>query len=79
MTKVKNSNETICVIFKQYASFGISWSSSVTRQVNFNKTKIGEKCQNIKNSNETLGLIFKQCAQKLPVHPVFDLQSMKLL
>ena len=28
-------------------------SNSVTRQVNFNRTKIGEKCQNAKNLNAT--------------------------
>ena len=35
----------------------------------------------LKGSNETFWLIFKQnvMGQKLPVHPVFDLQSMKLL
>ena len=34
-----------------------------------------------KVQNETICVIFKQYAmgQKLPVHPVFDLQSMKLL
>ena len=38
-----------------------SWSlrsNSVTRQVNFNRTKIGGKCQ---NSNVTFWVIFKQC------------------
>ena len=33
-------------------------SNSVTRQVNFNRTKIGEKCQ---NSKATFWVIFKQC------------------
>ena len=33
-------------------------SNSVTRQVNFNRTKIGGKCQ---NSNETFWVIFKHC------------------
>ena len=39
-----------------------SWSlrsNSVTRQVNFNRTKINGKCQ---NSNATFWVIFKQCA-----------------
>ena len=34
-------------------------SNSVTRQVNFNRAKIGGKCQ---NSNETFWVIFKHCA-----------------
>ena len=33
-------------------------SNSVTRQVSFNRTKIGGKCQ---NSNITFWVIFKQC------------------
>ena len=33
-------------------------SNSVTRQVNFNRTKIGAKCQ---NANATFKVIFKQC------------------
>ena len=36
-------------------------SNSVTRQVNFNRTKIGRKCQKFKNSNATFWVIFKQC------------------
>ena len=36
-------------------------SNSVTRQVSFNRTKIGEKCQKSKNSNATFWVIFKQC------------------
>ena len=36
-------------------------SNSVTRQVSFNRTKIGGKCQNVKNSNATFWVIFKQC------------------
>ena len=34
------------------------WSNSVTRQVSFNRTKIGGKCQ---NSNATFWVIFKHC------------------
>ena len=44
-----------------FGEFLKSWSlrsNSVTRQVNFNTTKIGEKCQ---NSNATCWVIFKQC------------------
>ena len=37
-------------------------SNSVTRQVSFNRTKIGGKCQ---NSNATFWVIFKQCARLL--------------
>ena len=36
-------------------------SNSVTRQVSFNRTNIGGKCQNAKNSNVTYWVIFKQC------------------
>ena len=36
-------------------------SNSVTRQVNFNKTKIVENAKIQKNSNETFWVIFKQC------------------
>ena len=36
-------------------------SNSVTRQVSFNRTKIGRKCQNSKYSNATFWVIFKQC------------------
>ena len=36
-------------------------SNSVTRQVSFNRTKIGGKCQNWKNANATFWVIFKQC------------------
>ena len=36
-------------------------SKSVTRLVNFNKTKIGEKYQYSKNSNATFLVIFKHC------------------
>ena len=35
--------------------------NSVTRQVNFNQTKNGGKCQNWKNSNETFWVVFTQC------------------
>ena len=46
------------------ASFWKTWSlrsNSVTRQVTFNRTKIGGKCQNVKNSNKTFWIIFKHC------------------
>ena len=39
-------------------SFWSLRSKSVTRQVSFNRTKIGGKCQ---NSNATFWVIFKQC------------------
>ena len=45
-------------------------SNSVTRQVSFNRTKIGGKCQ---NSNATFWVIFKQCVQgvlDMLAHPV---------
>ena len=35
-------------------------SNSVTRQVNFNKTKIGWKMPKLTDSNETFWVIFKQ-------------------
>ena len=39
-----------------------SWrSNSINRQVIFNRTKIGGKCQNPKYSNATFWVIFKQC------------------
>ena len=44
-----------------FGKFLKTWSlrsNSVTRQVSFNRTKIGEKCQ---NSNATFWVIFKQC------------------
>ena len=47
-----------------FGEFLTTWSlrsDSVTRQVNFNRTKIGEKCQNAKNLNATFWVIFKQC------------------
>ena len=45
-----------------FGEFLKNWSlrsNSVTRQVSFNKTKIGGKCQ---NSNATFCVIFKHCA-----------------
>ena len=36
-------------------------SNSVTRQVTFNRTKIGGKCQNLKIKNATFWVIFKHC------------------
>ena len=47
-----------------FGEFLKTWSlrsNSVTRQVSFNRTKIGGKCQNAKNSNATFWVIFKQC------------------
>ena len=44
-----------------FSEFFKTWSmrsNSVTRQVSFNRTKIGGKCQ---NSNTTFRVIFKQC------------------
>ena len=52
-----------CWLSNNMRAFEILRSNSVTRQVNFNKTKIGEKCQNIKNSNETFWLNFKLYAR----------------
>ena len=49
----------------RFGEFLKTWSlrsNSVTRQVSFNRTKIGGKCQNTKNSNATFWVIFKQCA-----------------
>ena len=49
-----------------FGEFLKTWSlrsNSVTRQVSFNRTKIGGKCQNAKNSNATFWMIFKQCEQ----------------
>ena len=45
-----------------FGEFLKTWSlrsNSVTRQINFNRTKIGGKCQ---NSNATFWVIFKHCA-----------------
>ena len=45
-----------------FGEFFKTWSlrsNSVTRQVSFNRTKSGEKCQ---NSNAKFWVIFKQCA-----------------
>ena len=47
-----------------FGEFLKTWSlrsNSVTRQVSFDRTKIGGKCQNGKNSNATFWVIFKQC------------------
>ena len=47
-----------------FGEFLKTWSlrsNSVTRQVNFNRTKIGRKCQNWKNSNATFWVIFQHC------------------
>ena len=43
-------------------------SNSVTIQINFNTTKIGEKCQ---NPNETVWVIFKHCVFVLVFHRAF--------
>ena len=51
-----------CQKMVHFGEFLKSWSlrsNSVTRHVSFNRTKIGEKCQ---NSNATFWVIFKQCA-----------------
>jgi len=50
-----------------FGEFLKTWSlrsNSVTGQVNFNRTKIGEKFQNAKNSNATFWVIFEQCADE---------------
>ena len=47
-----------------FGEFLKTWSlrsKSVTRQVSFNRTKIGGKCQNSKLQNATFWVIFKQC------------------
>ena len=49
---------------KSHSRLRAKWSKSVTRQVNFNWTKIGRKC---KNANVTFWVIFNHC-----VHPDFD-------
>ena len=44
-----------------FSEFFKTWSlrsNSVTRQVSFNRTKIGGKCQNSKNLNTTFWVIF---------------------
>ena len=50
------------VYFGEFLKTWSKRSNSVTRQVNFNRTKIGGKCQNYKNWNATIWVIFKQCA-----------------
>ena len=47
------------VNFDEFLKTWNLWSNSVTRQVRFNRTKIGKKCQ---NSNATFWAIFKQYA-----------------
>ena len=50
-----------------FGEFLKTWSlrsNSVTGQINFNRTKIGEKFQNAKNSNATFWVIFEQCADE---------------
>ena len=48
-------------------------SSSVTRHVNCNRTKIGEKCQ---NSKATFWVIFKQCENEVWwINPFFRLSD----
>ena len=45
-----------------FVEFLKTWSlrsNSITRQVSFNRTKFGGKCQNSKNSNATFWVIFK--------------------
>ena len=51
-----------------FGEFLKTWSlrsNSVTRQVSFNRTKIGGKCQNVKSSNATFWVIFKQCESRI--------------
>ena len=51
-----------------FGEFLKTWSlrsNSVTRQVSFNRTKIGGKCQ---NSNATFWVIFKQCELGISGH-----------
>ena len=49
------------ILFQRVFENLILWSNSVTRQVNFKKTKIGGKCQNWKRTNATFWIIFKHC------------------
>ena len=42
-------------------------SDRVPRQVTFNRTKIGGKCQNSKIQNATFWMIFKHCALSIMV------------
>ena len=56
-----------------------AWSfrlNSVTRQVNFNRTKIGGKCQ---NWNATFLVIFKHCVKVSPVerNKIVRIQSLE--
>ena len=55
-----------------FGEFFKTWSlrsNSVTREISFNRTKIGAKCQNSKNSNATFWVIFKQCGPGLLSFP----------
>ena len=53
--------DTQNILFQRVFENPILWSNSVTRQVNFKKTKIGGKCQNWKRTNATFWIIFKHC------------------
>ena len=55
------------VHFGEFLKIWSLQSNSVTRQVSFNRTKIGGKCQNKINSNVTFWGIFEYCA-----HIVFE-------
>ena len=58
-----------------FGEFLKTWSlrsNSVTRQVSFNRTKIGGKCQKFKNSNATFWVTFKQCESKNIWSPYFS-------
>ena len=56
-------------------------SNSVTRQVSFNRTKIGGKCQNKKKSNATFLSNFQtMCISQIFLeHPVYMLEVVMLL
>ena len=74
--------DTQNILFQRVFENPILWSNSVTRQVNFKKTKIGGKCQNWKRTNTTFWVICKHCSnvhveKKLKLHPPFS--SSKLL
>ena len=45
----------------QFLARFVKPENSVTRQVNFNRTKIGGKCQNKKQPNATFRVIFRHC------------------
>ena len=62
------------ILFQRVFENLILWSNSVTRHVNFKKTKIGGKCQNWKRTNTTFWVICKHCSnvhveKKLKLHP----------